>query len=334
MSLYPTREAAFAVFFCGSLNVNVLGMEIFMLRWKKPEISDGEWIRSIVAKEMVYGSDAAFANIFLLRDKYNIEIADYKGAFIRRYNGQGTRCGYTFPLGKCDLEKALMEIVKDSSKRGEMLQFAFLTEAQKEALEKFIPQKFVFESDDGDSDYIYLRQELADLSGKVFHKKKNHVSKFMRTYKDWEYQEIGDCNWEDAERIADRWYDDHIQQKDKSQMIEYRGIKEALFYFEKLELMGGILYANGTPCAMTIASNINNDAADVHFEKSIGEFAVNGGYAAINNMFAKEVKGVQWLNREEDINIEGLRRAKMSYRPKMLLKKYHAYIKEVEDYVK
>lgn len=296
-----------------------------MLRWKKPEISDGEWIRTIVADEKIIGSDVSFANIFLLRDKYNIEITDYKGAFIRKYNGIGTRCGYTFPLGKIDYEKALLAIEKDALERGEKLQFTFLTEEQKQAIEKYMPNQFFFESDEGDSDYIYLRQELADLSGKAFHKKKNHVSKFIRTYDDWEYQELGECNWERAEHIADKWYDDHIDQNDESQRIEYREIKEALYYFQELNLMGGIVYANGKPCAMTIASKINNEVADVHFEKSIGEFAANGGYAVINNMFAKNARGIKWLNREEDINIEGLRRAKMSYRPKILLKKYHAY---------
>ena len=296
-----------------------------MLRWKKPEISDREWIRTIVADEKIIGSDVSFANIFLLRDKYNNEITDYKGAFIRKYNGIGTRCGYTFPLGKIDYEKALLAIEKDSLERGEKLQFTFLTEEQKQAIEKYMPNQFFFESDEGDSDYIYLRQELADLSGKAFHKKKNHVSKFIRTYDDWEYQELGECNWERAEHIADKWYDDHIDQNDESQRIEYREIKEALYYFQELNLMGGIVYANGKPCAMTIASKINNEVADVHFEKSIGEFAANGGYAVINNMFAKNARGIKWLNREEDINIEGLRRAKMSYRPKILLKKYHAY---------
>lgn len=304
-----------------------------MLRWKKPEISDGEWIRNIVASEDMMGSDVSFANIFLLRDKYNIEITDYKGAFIRKYNGTGTRCGYTFPLGKADCKKALLAIEKDAIERGENLQFAFLTEEQKQALEKYMPGQFVFESDEGDSDYIYLRQELADLSGKAFHKKKNHVSKFIRTYDDWEYQELGECNWEKAERVADRWYYDHIDQKDESQRIEYRGIKEALYYFEQLNLIGGIVYANGKPCAMTIASKINPEVIDVHFEKSIGEFALNGGYAVINNMFAKNVRGIKWLNREEDINIEGLRRAKMSYRPKTLLKKYHACAKVTPCYV-
>ena len=94
-------------------------------------------------------------------------------------------------------------------------------------------------------------------------------------------------------------------------------------------MCGGIIYAEGVAVAMTIASKISDSVVDVHFEKAIGQYAVNGGYAAINNMFAKSLNGAEWLNREEDINIEGLRKAKQSYHPKILLKKYCAIEKEV-----
>ena len=115
-----------------------------------------------------------------------------------------------------------------------------------------------------------------------------------------------------------------LQSEDDSQRLEYNSIKEALNYYEELNLSGGIIYVDGVAVAMTIGSRISVDTVDVHFEKAIGEYAVNGGYAAINNMYAKSQSGVEWLNREEDINIEGLRKAKQSYHPKILLKKYCA----------
>ena len=94
--------------------------------------------------------------------------------------------------------------------------------------------------------------------------------------------------------------------------------------FEELGLIGGIIYVNDSPCAMTIASKINENTVDVHFEKAVSEYALNGGYAAINKLFSEKLDGVTWLNREEDIGIEGLRKAKLSYRPKIMLKKYSA----------
>lgn len=295
-----------------------------MLEWSIPEAEDEDWINSCIAVSGTMASDASFANIYLLRNKYSTKISRYKDFMIRKYSGKGARCGYTFPLGKGDVAKALAEIEKDAKECGERLQFAFVTEEQKEVLENAMPARFCYSSDAGDSDYIYLRSELASLSGKAFHKKKNHFSKFVRTYPDYKYYEIGACNIYDAQKVADAWYYEHLQDEDASQLAEYKAIKEALENFEELGLIGGIIYVNDSPCAMTIASKINENTVDVHFEKAVGEYALNGGYAAINKLFSEKLDGVTWLNREEDIGIEGLRKAKLSYRPKIMLKKYSA----------
>lgn len=295
-----------------------------MLEWSIPEAEDEDWINSCIAVSGTMASDASFANIYLLRNKYSTKISRYKDFIIRKYSGKGARCGYTFPLGKGDIAKALAEIEKDAKECGERLQFAFVTEEQKEVLENVMPARFCYSSDAGDSDYIYLRSELASLSGKAFHKKKNHFSKFVRTYPDYKYYEIGACNIYDAQKVADAWYYEHLQDEDASQLAEYKAIKEALENFEELGLIGGIIYVNDSPCAMTIASKINENTVDVHFEKAVGEYALNGGYAAINKLFSEKLDGVTWLNREEDIGIEGLRKAKLSYRPKIMLKKYSA----------
>ena len=295
-----------------------------MLEWSIPEAEDEDWINRCIAVSGTMASDASFANIYLLRNKYSTKISRYKDFIIRKYSGKGARCGYTFPLGKGDVAKALAEIEKDAKECGERLQFAFVTEEQKEVLENVMPARFCYSSDAGDSDYIYLRSELASLSGKAFHKKKNHFSKFVRTYPDDKYYEIGACNIYDAQKVADAWYYEHLQDEDASQLAEYKAIKEALENFEELGLIGGIIYVNDSPCAMTIASKINENTVDVHFEKAVGEYALNGGYAAINKLFSEKLDGVTWLNREEDIGIEGLRKAKLSYRPKIMLKKYSA----------
>ena len=295
-----------------------------MLEWSIPEAEDEDWINSCIAVSGTMASDASFANIYLLRNKYSTKISRYKDFIIRKYSGKGARCGYTFPLGKGDIAKALAEIEKDAKECGECLQFAFITEEQKEVLENAMPARFCYSSDAGDSDYIYLRSELASLSGKAFHKKKNHFSKFVRTYPDYKYYEIGACNIYDAQKVADAWYYEHLQDEDASQLAEYKAIKEALENFEELGLIGGIIYVNDSPCAMTIASKINENTVDGHFEKAVGEYALNGGYAAINKLFSEKLDGVTWLNREEDIGIEGLRKAKLSYRPKIMLKKYSA----------
>lgn len=139
--------------------------------------------------------------------------------------------------------------------------------------------------------------------------------------------EIGNGNLDDVMLIEDEWYYDRLQQDDTSAMKEYEAIREAVDNFEGLSLSGGIIYANNVPVAMTIASYINDVAVDIHFEKAVGEYAVNGGFAAINQMYASTLKDVKYINREEDINIPGLRKAKESYHPKFMLKKYGVRVK-------
>lgn len=293
-----------------------------MLEWMTPQLADANWVRNIIAATDNMGSDCSFANIYLLRNKYQTELCRYRDFVIRRYHGKGARKGYTFPIGKGDVEKALLEIAKDADRRGERLRFAFVTEEQRQLLETYMPGRFCYHLDAGDSDYVYSRRELAELSGRAFHKKKNHFSKFERSYPQYEYVQIGCANWDDAQNVADVWYDEHSGGKDESARIEYEAICEAFQHFEELELSGGMIYVNQRPVAMTVASRINKNTCDVHFEKVVGESAENGGYAAINKLFAKQLTQAEWINREEDIGMEGLRRAKESYHPKMMIKKY------------
>lgn len=296
----------------------------FYMEWNIPQLRDGAWVRPIVAESDYMGSDAAFANIYLLRDKYDIKIAEYKGFLMRYYSGRGSRKGYTFPLGKGNPQRAILKIKKEAQEYGRPLEFCFVTEEQKQILEDVLQGELVFTSDRGDSDYIYDKQELSNLSGKAFHKKKNHVSKFIRSYPEYEYVELSAMNAEDAARVEDIWYNEHLSLEDSSALFEYGAIKEALENFEELSLFGGLIYVNGSPVAMTIGSQINEEICDIHFEKSIGDFAYNGGYAAINQFHVRGLSNYVYVNREEDIGIEGLRKAKESYHPKIMLKKYSA----------
>lgn len=295
-----------------------------MLVFSEPQLKDCDWISKCVKESGYMGSDASFANIYLLKSKYNTKVSFYKGFLIRYYEGYGSRHGYTFPLGHGKTDKALEAIRQDALENNRKLEFCFVTEEQKEVLDAVYGNILEYKKDDGDSDYIYGQQELAELSGRAYHKKKNHLSKFKRTYNNIRYSEIGAGNIEDAVIIEDNWYKEHTKDGDASINMEYSAIKEALLHFDDLALTGGILYVNDVPAAMTIASYINDDTVDIHFEKCIGEYAVAGGYAAINQMHAEALKNVMYINREEDINIPGLRKAKESYHPKIMLKKYSA----------
>ena len=179
-----------------------------MLDWNTPKLSDKEWIEQCVKESQYIGSDAAFANIYLLRSKYNIKVTYYKDLLIRYYEGLGNRKGYTFPLGRKDVLSALYAIEQDAKEMNRQLEFCFVTEEQKEILENTFAGRTESSSDAGDYDYIYGQPELSLLSGRTYHKKKNHVSKFKRTYEDYMFCEIGNGNLDDVMIIEEEWYYD------------------------------------------------------------------------------------------------------------------------------
>lgn len=89
-----------------------------MLEWSIPSISDGDWIRKIIAESGNMGSDVSFANMYLLREKYDIQICSYRGFLLRHYNGYYGRKGYTFPIGTGSQEKALQALKEDAKNAG------------------------------------------------------------------------------------------------------------------------------------------------------------------------------------------------------------------------
>ncbi len=332
-----------------------------MIPFKSPELKDREAAAKAVAASGYIGSDASFANIYLLRKKYGTQVALQDGFLFRYYNGQGSRRGYAFPLGEGDVSAALARIVDDARESGRPLEFCLVDEPRAQILREYFNANCVvetdgfsgkdsagpilhFENNRGDSDYVYSAEALATLAGNQYRKKRNHISRFNRTYGQFELQEIKAENAGVALEIEKSWLKSvagdsaceptcecaeaawaERSEDEKSRMTEYCAIQEALENFDALQMRGTVLYVDGRPVGITMASEIAPGAWDIHFEKVIGEYADNGGYAVINKMFAERLvaDGAKFINREEDINIEGLRKAKLSYYPLTILDKTH-----------
>ncbi len=332
-----------------------------MIPFKSPELSDREAAAKAVAASGYIGSDASFANIYLLRKKYGTQVALQDGFLFRYYNGQGSRRGYAFPLGEGDVSAALARIVDDARESGRPPEFCLVDEPRAQILREYFNANCVvetdgfsgkesaepvlhFENNRGDSDYVYSAEALATLAGNQYRKKRNHVSRFNRTYGQFELQEITAENAGVALEIEKSWLKSvagdsaceptceceeaaraECSEDELSRMAEYCAIVEALENFDALGMKGAVLYVEGKPVGMTMASEIAPGAWDIHFEKVIGEYADNGGYAVINKMFAERLvaAGANFINREEDIGLEGLRKAKLSYYPLTILDKTH-----------
>ena len=323
-----------------------------MIPFKSPELNDREAAAKAVAASGYIGSDASFANVYLLRKKYGTQVALQDGFLFRYYNGQGSRRGYAFPLGVGDVSAALKWITDNARATGRPLEFCLVDEPRAQILREYFKtagangaeSALHFTENRGDSDYIYSAESLATLAGNQYRKKRNHVSRFNRTYGQFELQEITAENAGVALEIEKSWLKSvagdsaceptcdcaeaawaERSEDEKSRMAEYCAIVEALENFDALGMKGAVLYVEGKAVGMTMASEIAPGAWDILFEKVIGEYADNGGYAVINKMFAERLvaDGAKFINREEDIGLEGLRKAKLSYYPLTILDKTH-----------
>ncbi|SFI40320.1 hypothetical protein SAMN04487775_101147 [Treponema bryantii] len=306
---------------------------------------DFEYLNSNLDTSKLFGSDTSVANLFLLQEKYNTELKIHKDILFRYYYGDENRTGYGFPIPMKNLtnaenspdnwlKTALEHIFDDARQQNRPAAFCLLTSDQKtlinETLARHFPNRTInWKTNRDDCDYIYLREKLADLPGSQYQKKRNHISRFNRTYgTNWEFKSFPENDIaQDILKVSQSWYEENQGESKEVLRLEHESIEQALQNRELLNLRGGVLYINSEPAAMTLASPISPDVLDVIYEKTFGEYEKNGAYAVINQQFSKRCEGFLYLNREEDMGVEGLRKAKLSYKPEMILEKFYGKVK-------
>lgn len=290
-----------------------------MLDFHTPTLADKAWIENLTFHCGQIGCDISFATTYLWRDKYDIRVCNYNDTLFKAYFMPDGGIGYTFPVGKMSPKDALEILLEDAKDRGVKPVIGMLNKTNAEILFHLYPDVFELIDERDSADYIYDREDLALLSGKKYHAKRNHISKFVRNNPDFFVREIHSANIEDAYFVAHKW-----QMNADSDKSELEAIREALDNLSELSMFGMILYVNMRPVAMTLGSKINDSVCDVNFEKAVD---VDGAYAVINNEFAKAHPEFLQFNREEDLGIEGLRKSKLSYYPNKILMKYTAVMK-------
>ncbi|MDR2905059.1 MAG: phosphatidylglycerol lysyltransferase domain-containing protein [Helicobacteraceae bacterium] len=268
-----------------------------------------------------YSADALFSNLYLWRFARKIEIAsDPDFIFVKQTSKEAGKY-FLAPIAlnaNADLKNAL-EILKNyAGKAGFRLVFRAVTATQKEAIQNALSQEFEFEFDRDHSDYIYSVSDLINLKGRVYHGKKNFVNRFAMLYGE-NYERISAANLAEAAKFAEEWF----KRSPYGSNEEKLGILAVLAEFERFNLRGGLLRAQNEIAAITISEKLSKDRAVIHIEKANAEF--QGAYQAINYAhLANEYADFASVNREEDLGIEGLRKAKLSYHPAQILEKFTA----------
>ena len=212
--------------------------------------------------------------------------------------------------------------VTNLSKSFDSFQLHNITKEDFARLDALYPGRFDIRYERDYADYVYEADKLAALSGKKYHSKKNHVNKFMSLYPDWSYEPITKDNIEECFQMALRWRELNGCEADEEKHAEICVTLNFLRLFEELQMRGGALRVNGEIVAFTVgeAVGMRQDTLVVHIEKAFSE--IQGAYTVINQQFAiHEGKDFQYINREDDVGQEGLRKAKLSYKPVFLIEK-------------
>lgn len=296
-----------------------------MITFKDITLEDKEAITSITMNSERKNCDLSFSNLCSWRFMYDTKFAIVDGFLLFKFY-MNNQLAYMMPVGEGDLKKILEAIIDDAASEGESFLMYGVCNNMKDEIEKLMPGKFDFSSNRDYVDYIYLRTDLAELKGKKFQPKRNHANKFYKTYTDYEYVPITADRISECLRLEEEWCKANDCGQQNGLGNERKSLTYALNHFDELGLTGGILYVNGKIAAFTFGMPINHETFGVHVEKADTE--IEGAYNVINQEFAKHIpEQFVYLNREEDLGIEGLRKAKLSYQPAILLEKNIARLK-------
>lgn len=254
-----------------------------------------------------------FPSLFFWKNYYKTSFAVINGNIVCRGLSDSGKCVIYFPRGLNNMTKDTVRSAVDSCD-GKVRLYP-LTEDTANKIKEAIPNSNV-KLLDGKCEYVYNQSDLADLAGKKYHAKRNHIAKFDKNYV-YEYIEVTNDNLDMLAECAE-----HLFNKiENSPKEEYTAIKCAIEHFADLGLRAALIKVDGKYVAYSIGSRINGNTADIHFEKADRDF--EGSYAKINNCFAKNAwQDVLFINREEDLGLEGLRKAKLSYYPVKLNQMY------------
>lgn len=290
-----------------------------MLEFRKITLEDKNLIKSFYCKKNYYLCSYSFTTMFMWQNNYKIEIAVSDGFLYSKYTVENGNVFYRPPMGEGDYAKAVQNLAEYAKASGQSLRFGSIPKEHIEKIENAMPGVFDFVYDRDNSDYIYTAESLMYLKGKKLHGKRNHINKFQNTYSDWSYEELTNENTKE-------FFDYHVNWCENTESDSFLGetcaLATALKNREALEIKGGILRVNGKIAAITLGSESFEDTFTVHIEKA--DSNIDGAYQMINQQFAQHNFGkYKYIDREEDLGIEGLRKAKLSYHPEFLGEIYY-----------
>ena len=298
-----------------------------MIDFHRLKLNQKEQYESILFSCPPRGCEYSFSNLCLWGRQ---QAAFLHGcvAFFSHFYGRSV---YPYPIGSGDKRAVLEEILRDARERGIPCRITGMTEADRMELESWFPETFHIRASRAGFDYVYAIDDLADLKGRKFQKKRNHVNRFRAEHLGYQVVPLTVCNMAMAQNMFNDWYLRRMDEDPQGDyLLENIALARACQNYAGLGMDGIMLVDDGKVLAVTMGSRMAPDTFDIHFEKARED--VDGAYTVINQEFARYLRlkypHIAYLDREEDMGLEGLRKAKLSYNPHHLVDKYWAYIPE------
>ncbi len=300
-----------------------------MIEFKKVSLSDIAWVKEILSRQERISCEFTFGNIFSYCAKLCIKIAKVEDFLV-------TKCtyddgvSYCCPIGHGDISVALEGILSDAQNHANVSEISIygISETYKQKIEEAMPNKFKFNKVRDTFDYVYNSTDLIELKGKKYQPKRNHISFFKRNF-NWSYEKITADNLDECLQMSKKWLEQSQSEFTDDLQKELKIIELVLGNYETLGYVGGLIRVDGEVIAYTMGEEITKDMFCVHFEKAFSDY--RGAYPLINQQFVEnELSDYAYINREDDVGAENLRKAKNSYYPVFMLEKYEAKLKNVD----
>jgi len=229
------------------------------------------------------------------------------------------------PIGAVNEEnfaKAYDELKSYFEARGWRFCFSRIAKEELKYFESRVSSEQLIIYDRDNSDYLYNTSDLITLKGKKYDGKRNHINKFGRLHS-FEYVPL-ECRYlDECTRIMEEWCRDKDCKCQEGDYCERYANIELLRNFRSLGCKGALIKMDGEFAAFTVGEQLNSDTAVIHIEKAI---QADGLYTVINQQFVmNEWSDTTYINREQDLGLEGMRKAKLSYHPCRMIDKYLVY---------
>ena len=280
---------------------------------KPLELKDKDKISALLERHPPLISEHTFTNLFVWRHMRPVEYAEMEGAIIFTVKSADKSVPGRIILGPPLGDLPIIEAARNIDEK--VLGTIRLPVEYGENLIYAVD----IQEDRDNADYVYLVDDLANLAGRRFSKKRNHIKRCLNNYS-CSYEPISEKNIAQCKELAHRWCIQRQCHHEPGLCGEYQALNDCLNYFQELDLLGGAVLVDGRVEAIAIGEKLAPDVAVWHFEKANPE--IQGLGQLINNWFAENgLSDFKFVNRELDLGVPGLRQAKESYFPEHLVKK-------------